>query len=89
VECGRCQVLLNGEPLETIDWTRHDHVVLLRAKTGMNRIDVLVENCGRVNYANFDSDLLNNQHKGLSAVTQLAGGDSSCSSNSNNIIISG
>jgi len=59
------QVLLNGEEVETVDWTKCDHVILLHAaKPGMNRIDVLVENCGRVNYADFNSSLLNNQRKG-------------------------
>jgi len=57
-------VLLNGEEVETVDWTRHDHVILLHSKPGMNQIDILVENCGRVNYADFNSDLLNNQRKG-------------------------
>ena len=57
-------MLLNGEEVETVDWTMHDHVIMLRAKSGMNRIDVLVENCGRVNFADFESSLLNNQRKG-------------------------
>ena len=57
-------MLLNGEELETVDWTMHDHVILLHSKPGMNQIDILVENCGRVNYADFNSDLLNNQRKG-------------------------
>jgi len=57
-------VLLNGTEVDTVDWTKHDHVVLLHGKPGMNQIDVLVENCGRVNYADFDSSLLDSQHKG-------------------------
>jgi len=58
--------MLNGEEVATIDWTTtaRDHVIALRGKLGMNRVDVLVENCGRVNYADFNSSLLNSQRKG-------------------------
>ena len=63
-------MLLNGEEVETVDWTRRDHVILLQAKPGMNQIDVFVENCGRVNYADFDSNLLNNQRKGQQLLTR-------------------
>jgi len=65
----RAIVLLNGEEVETVDWTKPDHVVqLLHAKPGMNQVDVLVENCGRVNYADFASGLLNSQRKGLTEI---------------------
>jgi len=62
------QVLVNGEAVETVDWTMHDHVIMLRSQPGMNRIDLLVENCGRVNFADFDSSLLNSQRKGCCIV---------------------
>jgi len=64
----RAVVLLNGSEVETVDWTTSDHVVPLTAKPGTNRVDVLVENCGRVNYADFESDLLNSQRKGLTEI---------------------
>ena len=64
----RCfqQILLNGKEVEVVDWLETDHVIRLDAGDGKNQLDILVENCGRVNYADFDSPLLNNQHKGLS-----------------------
>jgi len=56
--------MLNGETVATVDWTMHDHVILLHPKPGMNQIDVLVENCGRVHYAQFNSTGFSKQHKG-------------------------
>jgi len=58
------KVLLNGEEVESVDWTRRDHVTSLHPQPGMNQIDVVVENCGRVNYADYNSSLLDSQRKG-------------------------
>ena len=55
---------MNDDKVETVDWTTNDHVILLHGKPGMNQIDILVENCGRVNYADYNSTLLNSQRKG-------------------------
>lgn len=70
----RAIVLLNYLEVETIDWSQRDHVTRLDHRpssntdprpSGSNRLQILVENCGRVNYADFNSPVFNNQRKGL------------------------
>jgi hypothetical protein len=62
----RATVLLNGKEIETVDWTKTDHVIHLNAQlTELKHLQILVENCGRVNYADFNSPILNSQRKGL------------------------
>lgn len=64
----RALIILNGDVLETVDCSMIDKVVCLPTKSGKNVLDILVENLGRVNYASFNSPILNDQRKGLRTV---------------------
>jgi hypothetical protein len=56
---------LNGKPVDVVDWSKRNYETKLVTRSdGDNRLDLLVENCGRVNYAEFESSILNEQRKG-------------------------
>lgn len=63
------QILLNGSAIDVVDWSKRDYQTNLTTQSsGVNRLDILVENCGRVNYAEFGSSILNEQRKGVDSV---------------------
>jgi len=61
------QVLVNGRQIDVVDWSTTGHVTELDLRPqghGSVLLQIVVENCGRVNYADFNSSVLNNQRKG-------------------------
>ena len=58
-------MMVNGKVVSILEWKVADQVAEVPG-SGEVTLDVLVENLGRVNYADFQSPVLNNQRKGLS-----------------------
>ena len=57
---------LDGEEQEVVDFSKQNHVpAFVFPEDDASKLDVLVENMGRVNYAEFRSPVLNIQRKGL------------------------
>lgn len=57
-----CQVYVNGLEEDIVDFTARNYTITLKQQSC--DLDILVENMGRVNYAEFNSTVLNNQRKG-------------------------
>jgi hypothetical protein len=59
------QVIINDVEVDVIHWTSKDHLTELPTHSpDGSTLDILVENLGRVNYADFKSPLLDMQRKG-------------------------
>ncbi|KAH3705218.1 hypothetical protein DPMN_080285, partial [Dreissena polymorpha] len=66
----RAQIFLNDQEVATMDWNTKSLLVSLPRRPtddGKNtaRLDILVENHGRVNYGTRESGVLNNERKGI------------------------
>jgi len=59
------QILLNSKIIDVVDWLKKNNETKITTDSSSNnRLDILVENCGRVNYADVDSPIFNEQRKG-------------------------
>lgn len=69
----RVQVLLNGIEIRTLDWDTKTWTVEFpqHKMTDENRVDILVENCGRVNYVHQGYNKFNEERKGISGEVML------------------
>ena len=59
------QVILNGAEIAVLDTDHLDQTVDIDCDGNVNTLDLLVENMGRVNYAESGSPILNQQRKGI------------------------
>lgn len=65
----RAIILLNGQEAAFVDRKCVDYGLKVRLETeGDVVVDILVENMGRVNYADFNSPILNDQRKGIGLI---------------------
>ena len=56
---------MNSKVIDVVDWLKKNHETKITTDGASNtRLDILVENCGRVNYADVDSPIFNEQRKG-------------------------
>ncbi len=62
-------ILLNGKTISTLDRRLKQQSTKLDIPTGRNRLEILVENCGRINYGN----LIPENHKGITGQVLLNG----------------
>ncbi len=62
-------VLLDGKRIAVIDRRRKTTAPEITAGTGEHTLDILVENCGRINFGS----LLTDNHKGITESVKLAG----------------
>ena len=60
------QIIVNGEVISVLDYKTPDQEVELTAPEGESEIQlhILVENQGRVNYANYETSMMDSQRKG-------------------------
>ena len=65
------QVLINGREVDSFDSRDPNHVTNLTLTSDESQLDILVDNMGRVNYADYESPLLNEQRKGIMDVKTL------------------
>ncbi|PVD26138.1 hypothetical protein C0Q70_13806 [Pomacea canaliculata] len=67
------QVLLNSDSVAVFDSDAKKLEVDLRASQPTSQLDIIVENLGRVNFIKFDSNLLNEERKGLAGDVMFDG----------------
>jgi beta-galactosidase len=60
-------VMVNGKPVGTLDRRRRQQALTIDVPPGAATLDILVENCGRINYG----PLLRDNHKGITEAVML------------------
>ncbi|XP_060553818.1 beta-galactosidase-1-like protein 2 isoform X2 [Ruditapes philippinarum] len=71
----RAQIYIDGSEVAVIDWKSNNKTVKLQADGSKSerRLDILVENNGRVNYAKEETGILNSERKGVSGSVSIDG----------------
>ena len=64
--------MLNEKQVGTVDWLQKDSVTKIEGADEESMLDIMVENCGRVNYGDFQSPVLNSQRKGKLEIYHFA-----------------
>lgn len=69
----RVQILVNGVEIKILDWTTKTWTVTLPQDKMVdeNMLEILVENCGRVNYVHQGYNRFNEERKGISGAVLL------------------
>lgn len=61
----RATILIDGKQAGVLEWLEENPSLKIDYAKESGQLDVIVENLGRVNYADFESPVLNDQRKGL------------------------
>lgn len=67
----RAQVFVNGEEKAVLDWLSTDKKINLGQISDGSRLEILVENHGRVNYIEYGSNRFNEERKGICGSVKL------------------